>query len=136
MLFFQLALILGAGLIGLVLTLLRYVEEPSKIQEILQDLFEVNVAQLPNFNEQLQLIQDVLEKRTAGQYLVIPCHYFLSQFPDLWTCAVLSIDFRVLGSLLLLILLGAFLAFSSLGAGLDQRTRTPLGAHQQRFRSQ
>jgi hypothetical protein len=83
MLFFQLALILGAGLIGLVLTLLRYVEEPSKIQEILQDLFEVNVAQLPNFNEQLQLIQDVLEKRTAGQYLVIPCHYFLSQFPDL-----------------------------------------------------
>jgi hypothetical protein len=41
--------------------------------------------------------------------------------------------FRVLGSLLLLILLGAFLAFSSLGAGSNERTRTPLGAHQQRF---
>ncbi len=36
-------------------------------------------------------------------------------------------------SLLLLILLGAFLAFSSLGAGSDERTRTPLGAHQQRI---
>jgi hypothetical protein len=33
-------------------------------------------------------------------------------------------------SLLLLILLGAFLVFSSLGAGSDKRTRTPLGAHQ------
>jgi hypothetical protein len=42
--------------------------------------------------------------------------------------------FRVLGSLLLLILLGAFLAFSSLGAGLDEQMQTPLSAHQQRFR--
>ncbi len=33
-------------------------------------------------------------------------------------------------------LLGVFLAFSSLGAGSNERTRTPLGAHQQRVRSQ
>jgi hypothetical protein len=44
--------------------------------------------------------------------------------------------FRVLGVSFDLILLGVFLAFSSLGAGLNERTRTPLGAHQQRFRSQ
>jgi hypothetical protein len=44
--------------------------------------------------------------------------------------------FSRFSSLLLLILLGAFLAFSSLGAGLDERTQTPLGAHQRRFRSQ
>jgi hypothetical protein len=41
--------------------------------------------------------------------------------------------FSRFSSLLLLILLGAFLAFSSLGAGSDERTRTPLGAHQRRF---
>ncbi len=39
-------------------------------------------------------------------------------------------------SLLLLILLGVFLAFSSLGAGSNEQTRTVLGAHQRRFRSQ
>jgi hypothetical protein len=33
----------------------------------------------------------------------------------------------------ILILLGVFLAFSSLGAGLIKRTRKPLGAHQGRF---
>jgi hypothetical protein len=32
-----------------------------------------------------------------------------------------------------LILLGVFLAFSSLGAGLGKRTQKPLGAHQQRI---
>jgi hypothetical protein len=41
--------------------------------------------------------------------------------------------FRVLGSPLLLNLLGAFLALALLGAGLDERTQTPLGAHQQRI---
>ncbi len=30
-------------------------------------------------------------------------------------------------------LLGAFLAFSSLGAGLSKRTQKPLGAHQERI---
>jgi hypothetical protein len=33
-------------------------------------------------------------------------------------------------SLFYLILLGVFLAFSSLGAGSSKRTQTPLGAHQ------
>ncbi len=37
------------------------------------------------------------------------------------------------GSLFILILLGVFLAYSSLGAGSNERTRTPLGAHQRRF---
>jgi hypothetical protein len=36
-------------------------------------------------------------------------------------------------SLFNLILLGAFLAFSSLGAGSGKRTRKPLGAHQERI---
>jgi hypothetical protein len=36
-------------------------------------------------------------------------------------------------SILILILLGVFLAFSSLGAGSNKRTRTPLDAHQRRF---
>jgi hypothetical protein len=36
-------------------------------------------------------------------------------------------------SLLLLILLGVFLAYSSLGAGSNERTRTPLVAHQKRI---
>jgi hypothetical protein len=40
-----------------------------------------------------------------------------------------KIAFRVFRSLLILILLGAFLAFSSSGAGLGKRTRKPLGAH-------
>jgi hypothetical protein len=44
--------------------------------------------------------------------------------------------FRVLVVFLLLILLGAFLAFSSSGAGSDERTRTPLGAHQSVWLSQ
>jgi hypothetical protein len=34
---------------------------------------------------------------------------------------------------LVLISLGAFLAFSSLGAGSSKRTRKPLGAHQEGF---
>jgi hypothetical protein len=41
--------------------------------------------------------------------------------------------FRVLGVSFHLILLGAFLAFSSLGAGSGKRTRKPLGAHQESF---
>jgi hypothetical protein len=36
-------------------------------------------------------------------------------------------------SLFTLILLVAFLAFSSLGAGLDKRAQKPLGAHQERI---
>jgi hypothetical protein len=44
--------------------------------------------------------------------------------------------FRVLVVSLLLILLGAFLVFSSLGAGSDERTQTPLGAHQSVWLSQ
>ncbi len=39
----------------------------------------------------------------------------------------------VLGFLFNLILLGAFLAFSSLGAGSGKQTRKPLGAHQERI---
>jgi hypothetical protein len=39
--------------------------------------------------------------------------------------------FRVLG--FLLYLLGALLAFNSLGAGLGKRTQKPLGAHQERI---
>jgi hypothetical protein len=34
---------------------------------------------------------------------------------------------------LILILLGAFLVFSSLGAGLGKRTQKPLGAHQEKI---
>jgi hypothetical protein len=41
--------------------------------------------------------------------------------------------FSVLGFPFNLILLGAFLAFSSLGAGSDKRMRKPLGAHQENF---
>jgi hypothetical protein len=41
--------------------------------------------------------------------------------------------FRVLGSLLILILLGAFLPFSSLGGGSGEQMQTPLGAHQKRI---
>jgi hypothetical protein len=40
----------------------------------------------------------------------------------------LTIKFRGLGFLLFSILLGVFLANSSLGAGSDERTQTPLGA--------
>jgi hypothetical protein len=36
-------------------------------------------------------------------------------------------------SLLILFLLGAFLAFSSLGAGSGKRTQKPLGAHQEKI---
>jgi hypothetical protein len=35
--------------------------------------------------------------------------------------------------LLILIYFVAFLAFSSLGAGLDKRTQKPLGAHQEKI---
>ncbi len=45
----------------------------------------------------------------------------------------LFLNFRVLGSLLNLILLGAFLAFSSLGAGSGKRMQKPLGAHQEKI---
>jgi hypothetical protein len=41
--------------------------------------------------------------------------------------------FCVLGSLLILILLGAFLAFSFFGAGSGKGTRKPLGAHQEKI---
>jgi hypothetical protein len=41
--------------------------------------------------------------------------------------------FRGLGRLLLLILLGAFLALAILGAGSNEPTRKPLGAHQKRI---
>ncbi len=41
--------------------------------------------------------------------------------------------FRVLGFLFNLLLLGAFLVFSSLGAGSGKRTRKPPCAHQENF---
>jgi hypothetical protein len=46
---------------------------------------------------------------------------------------ILETIFRVLGVSFDLILLGVFLAYSSLGAGSNERTQTPLGAHQRRF---
>ncbi len=52
--------------------------------------------------------------------VIIDTHSYVSRFRSLFN----------------LILLGVFLAFSSLGAGSNERMRTPLGAHQRRFRSQ
>jgi hypothetical protein len=46
-----------------------------------------------------------------------------------------KIEFKIYASRfrISLILLGAFYAFRSLGAGSSKRTRKPLGAHQGRF---
>jgi hypothetical protein len=61
---------------------------------------------------------------------VIVIYFAITKLPIYIICI-----FRVLG-VFSLILLGVFLAYSSLGAGSNERRQTPLGAHQRRFRSQ
>ena len=67
----QLSLLIGAGVIGLFLTVLQYVQDDSKVQEILQDFFEINTADIPGFQEEIQNIQAILEKRTNGECLLM-----------------------------------------------------------------
>ncbi len=59
-------------------------------------------------------------------------HVFNSEKLDLYL-EISYTYFSRFRSLLILILFGAFSPFSFLGAGSDERTRTPLGAHQKRI---